>query len=456
MYRALLIIILFFFTALTQPCFANLSISVNPSDGSNALRFDKTQPVGGLNKQQIHIRINSTNGDRYQVFQRILEPISNEKGDILNLQAIQTETLPNSNSSGTLYLQNSDHMTMGEQLVYSSAQSGSSDSFFVAYSLNQDLIQSGGSFRGRLEYTVRGLGNGSSDLATIDVFLDSAQNLKVIVRGGHEPNKVLIHGADTNEKRADYINISFSGNSGQEIRIYQQIDTVPQNESDQSLKADTLQIQAEGDGEDLRVEGSSALLPQRMLIYSSNKSEDNFNLYFLINPDEVQQQDAGTYMGRIKYIVETAQGMPQEFPLDIQCEIQPVFTLNITAPPGGVSFGHVLANSPAQEKEVLVTVQSNLHKPYQVLQDLQSSMVNASGKDFDNTYFNLQVEIPLGQTGQTDYLEFAPMKTGEYPIYSSDARGSSVTFKAVYRLQGYLAMSPGDFTAPIRFSLNQK
>jgi len=217
-----------------------------------------------------------------------------------------------------------------------------------------------------------------------------------------------------------------------------------------------LQIQAEGDGEDLRVEGSSALLPQRMLIYSSNKSEDNFNLYFLINPDEVQQQDAGTYMGRIKYIVETAQGMPQEFPLDIQCEIQPVFTLNITAPPGGVSFGHVLANSPAQEKEVLVTVQSNLHKPYQVLQDLQSSMVNASGKDFDNTYFNLQVEIPLGQTGQTDYLEFAPMKTGEYPIYSSDARGSSVTFKAVYRLQGYLAMSPGDFTAPIRFSLNQK
>ncbi len=63
-------------------------------------------------------------GSRYQVFQRILEPIVNEKGDALNLQAIETQTLTNSNSYGTLYLQNSDHLSMGDQLLYSSSQSG--------------------------------------------------------------------------------------------------------------------------------------------------------------------------------------------------------------------------------------------------------------------------------------------------------------------------------------------
>jgi hypothetical protein len=116
----------------------------------------------------------------------------------------------------------------------------------------------------------------------------------------------------------------------------------------------------------------------------------------------------------------------------------------------------VLANTPAQEKEVVVTVQSNLHKPYQVLQDVQTSMTNQQGKEFDNKYFTIEVQIPSGQKGQTDFMEFSPVQTGEYPVFSSDAGGSGATFKVEYRLQGYPQMSPGDFLAPIRFSLNQK
>ena len=160
----------------------------------------------------------------------------------------------------------------------------------------------------------------------------------------------------------------------------------------------------------------------RSLIYSSNKDEDNFVIYFLVNASQVQQQDAGIYSGKISYVVETDQGK-QEFPIDIQCDIPPVFSVNVTAPPGGVSFTHVLANTPPQDKEVLVTVFSNLHKPYQVLQDLQTNMTNQQGKEFDNKYFTIQVEIPSGQKGQTDFTEFSPMQTGEYPIFSSDAYG---------------------------------
>ena len=166
----------------------------------------------------------------------------------------------------------------------------------------------------------------------------------------------------------------------------------------------------------------SPLGTNRTLIYSSNKDEDNFVIYFLVNADQVQQQDAGSYTGKIKYIVETDQGK-QEFPIDIQCDIPPVFSMNVTPPPGGVSFTHVLANSPPQEKEVMVTVLSNLHKPYQVLQDLQTNMTNKQGKEFDNKYFNIQVEIPSGQKGQTNFTEFSPVQTGEYPVFSSDAHG---------------------------------
>jgi hypothetical protein len=455
MLSRIIVPVLFCLMGLTQICFANVSLSVYPVDGSNSLRFEKTPIAGPENKQEIHIRVNSTNGNRYQVFQRVLEPIMDEKGDGLNLQAVETQTLPNSNSYGTLYLQNSDHLNMSDQLLYSSSQSGESDSFTIGYSLNQDLINVGGTFRGRLVFTVRGMGNASSDEVTIDVFLQTSPRIQVSVKGAHNPTRIRINGSDTTENAADYVSISFSGNAGQEVRIYQETETYPQNETEEELGPNVLQLDAQGQSEGLRIQGLSPLGNARSLIYSSNKDEDSFLIYFLVDTTQIQQQDAGIYTGKIKYVVETDHGR-QEFPIDIQCSIAPVFSVSVTPPPEGVNFTHVLANTAPQDKAVLVTVLSNLHKPYQVLEDLQTSMTNQEGKEFDNKYFTIQVEIPSGQKGQTNFVEFSPMQTGEYPVFTSDSKGSGATFTVVYRLQGYAQMSPGDFSAPIRFSLNQK
>jgi len=140
----------------------------------------------------------------------------------------------------------------------------------------------------------------------------------------------------------------------------------------------------------------------------------------------------------------------------VQCEISPIFTINVTTPPGGVSYSRVIPNNPPQDKEVTVTVLSNLHKPYQVVQDVQSNMTNTQGKEFNSKYFTMHVEIPTGQTGQTNFTDFNSVQTGEYPVFSSNAGGSGATFTVIYRLQGYSQMEPGDFLAPIRYSLNQK
>ncbi|MBF0570679.1 MAG: hypothetical protein HQL12_02285 [Candidatus Omnitrophica bacterium] len=455
MLRRLTIVILFSLLGLTRACFASVSLSVSPVDGSNGLRFERVPVAGAENKKEIHIRVSSTNGNRYQVFQRILEPIVNEKGDALNLQAIVTQTLPNSNSAGSLYLQNSDHLTMGDQLLYSSSQSGASDSFMIGYALDNNLFNTSGSFRGRIVFTLRGIGNSSSDQVTLDVMLETPSSLKISVKGAHNLDRIHIKSSDTSDKTADFINVSFSGNSGQEIRIYQETENFLENQTDEGLGVGLLQLDAQGEGEGLRIQGLSSFGFGRTLIYSSNKTEDNFVIYFLVNADQAQNQAAGSYDGKIKYIVETAQGQ-KEFPINVHCEILPVFTMNITAPPGGVNFAHVIANNPPQNKEVLITVSSNLHKSYQVLQGLQTGMTNQQGKEFNNKYFNIQVEIPSGQKGRTDFTEFSPVQTGEYPIFTSDSYGSGASFTVVYRLQGYARMSPGDFSVPIRFSLNQK
>jgi len=438
----------------SQASFAAVNLSVNPVDGSNSLRFESSSSLQA-GKVQIHIRVSSTNGDRYQVFQRILEPIVNEKGDALDLQAVETQTLANTNTSGTLYLQNSGYMSMGDQLLYSSSQTGASDAFVIGYSLNQALINTSGNFRGRLIFTVRGMGNASSDQVTIDVFLETASNLKISVKGSRQPNRIRVKDSDTSEKTAEYVNVSFAGNSGGEIRIYQEIETVLQDDKGNELGAGVLQIDPQGATDGIRAEGATPLSPARTLVYSGNKGEDNFLIYFLVDPNQAQQQDAGKYFGRVKYVVETDQGK-QEFPIDVECKILPVFTINVTTPPEGVSFPDVLPSSPPQEKEVVVTVLSNLHKPYQVFQNLQTNMTNTQGKEIDNKYFTIQVQIPTGQKGHTDLTDFTPMQTGDYPVFSSDSSGSGATFTVLYRLQGYAQMSPGSFLAPIRFSLNQK
>ena len=299
------------------------------------------------------------------------------------------------------------------------------------------------------------MGNDSSDQVTIDVFLQTASSFKISVKGGHNPRRLHIQGTDVSTKTADFVMVNFSGNPGQEIQVYQDVDTLPQNESDQELGTGVLQLNAQGGTEGLRMNGPNPLKPGRTLIYSGNKSEDSFLLYFMVNADQIQLQDAGTYLGKVKFVVESGQGT-QEFPIDLQFDVPPVFTMNVTMPPGGVNFSHVLANSPPQDEEVLVTVLSNLHKPYQVIQNLQSSMTNQQGKEFDSKYFTIQVEIPSGQKGQSDFSEYSPVQTGEYPVFSSDASGSGATFKVLYRLQGYANMSPGNFLVPIRLSLNQK
>ncbi len=439
---------------MTSVSLANVNLSVNPVNGSNSLRFDRVS-AAGENREEIHIRVSSSNGERFQVFQKMLEPLVNEKGEALNGQAIESQTLVNSNSAGTLYLQSPTSLGMGDQLVYSSSQVGESDSFKVGYSLNRSLINASGTFRGRLLFTVRGVGNAFSDQVAVDVFLQAAGTLKVAVKGNHHPSRINVKASDVSSKEADYVHISFSGNSNGEIRVYQELDIFPRSESGEDLGAAVLEVQPEAEAGALRMNGSSALISGRSLVYSSTKSEDDVLIHFLVNTQQFQQQEAGSYTGKIKYVVETNQTR-QEFPMDIYCEVPPIFTMKVTMPPGGLNFPRVLVKDPPQEKEVMVTIVSNLHKPYQVVQDFQTRMTNNEGKEFDNKYFTLQVEIPAGQRGQTDFVEFSPVQTGEYPVFSSDAGGRGVTFRMLYRLQGYEQMSAGDFIAPIRLSLNQK
>lgn len=436
------------FLALTSGASAGLSVNVIPLDGSTNLRLDQEFTRLG-EKKEVRVRISST-GSRYQVFQRVQGLITNEKGETLNMLAVLAQALPNSNASGTLYAQNLQPLGLGDELLYSSAQGGQSDSFIVGYALRPELLNADGSFSGRVVFTARAPGEPDSQ-AAVDIFVRARSNLKVSVTGSRSANRV--HIADTdNEQNADFVKVSFSGSNGQEIRVYQEIVAPFQSSEGQQMDAGLIKIEA--------ISGKTGTKPpdfqkSRQLIYAGRENEDAFELHFLVDRDKLIGQQPGDYAGRVKYIVETGAGQLREFPLDLDFRIQPMFTMEIIPPAEGLKFGPVLPSNPPQAKEFIVRVQSNLRKPYQVMQNLQSPMANERGMEFDPQYFTFRVDIPKNERGKTKFDEFTPVPTGEHPVFFSDSKGSPVTFRVVYKMQGYQQMNSGQFAAPIRFSLNQ-
>ncbi len=432
--------------------FAAITLNVSPADGSSSLKLEQAY-LGLDNKKDVRLRVTSTDGKRYQVFARLLEPMVNEKGESLDLHAVSLATVSNSNTSGTLYSQNEERLSMGEQMLYSSGQNGESDSFTIAYALNPNEVKTSGNYSGRMVYTARSSDGGDSQ-ATLTMNVQATPRWKATVGGSKSSDKIVINDKDVTEKTADYVKIAFSGNLGSEVRVYQQAVALPQSADGTELGSDGLMFYATGQAEGIKAQDVSVLTQSRSLLYQGTISDNAVLVYYQLNPKSLGDQAPGTYTGRLRFTIETEAGA-QDYFIDVQCQIQPIFTIDVAVPTDGISFEHVIAKDPAQEKEVVVTVHTNLRKPYQVAQNLQTPMTNEKGLQISKDYFTQKVDLSQGSKGRTKYTDYLPVEAGEYPIFESDSRGGSSVFKITYKLQGYQGMSTGRFNAPIQYSLNQ-
>jgi hypothetical protein len=155
---ALCVLSIFFLLANNSE--AAVSVSVSPMEGGSSLRFGRVD-VTSSNTKEVRLRITSGDGRQYQVFQRIIEPLINEQGGSLDLEAVQSYTLIGSNSQGTLYQQDLEGLSLADQLLYTSNDPGDSDAFTLIYQINSERINAGGDFTGKIVYTVRPIAGGA-------------------------------------------------------------------------------------------------------------------------------------------------------------------------------------------------------------------------------------------------------------------------------------------------------
>ncbi len=431
--------------------YAAMNLSVNPSEGGNSLRFGPIDSASAVVSKEVRLRITSDEHQQYQVFQRVQNPLINEKGTILDQEAIKNYTLSGSNSLGTLYAQNETSLAYGEELLYTSNPNGDDDSFTVIYRIDKDQLSQGGNFLGKIIYTVRPIGGNSLQDAFLDIALDIAENKNFELESSGGKGVIRL-GTGTSNDYQGFIKFSFSGNRGV-IRIFQEMDTPPQNDLSEPIDPASINCVTTNKGGGFSG-NLNEFIQKRSLVYSSQEENDSVAINFEIQKDKIVDAKAGSYQGQIRYVVESEQ-FSKIIPVNFLIDVSPIFNMEVDYPQGGVHFTGLIPGTTPQMKEINVRVFSNLGRPYMVTQNVQTRLTNQTGENIAPDLFSMKVELLKDNPGRIEFAGFSTVPEGSAPVFFSNNKGESSQFKVLYRLDPSLELKAGEYTAAFMYSLNE-
>ncbi len=437
-----------------SPAFADISISATPVQGGSSLQFGR-QDILDNRQKEVRIRITSTDTNQYQVFQRMIDPLTSTQGGVQNRDVLQYYGIVGSNSAGTLYAQSPEYLSRSEELLFTSAGNGASDRFILAYTIDRDRLSRSGQYYGRVMLSVRPVsGGGSQRDASLDVVLDAELDFTMEITGERSREQIEL----SNERGSvpsSRVDFSYEGNMGK-LKVYQEFTRIPTNTrtgKDFPLSALTFHSQGTG-AADMPYVSATHVKLKRDLIYSSDLTADKFQVLYVLDKDILNTLEAGEYSGQLRYVVSGPQG-EKEYPFNFLISIKPEFSIQLEFPDGQMKFENLFAGGPAQTFSVVVRVTCNTGKPYAVTQGLMTPLVNERGQRLDSEYFLLSTELLDGSTGKVLLPEFEPVKERGETLFFSDKTGSSAQFRVLYQVRPYAEMEPGDYFTEVRYSLEE-
>jgi hypothetical protein len=436
---------------LTIPVQADVNLTAYPTSGGSTIRFGRVD-LQKANDQEVTIRITSTGGQQYQVFQRLSGPMANEQGMSLGRSVILTGGKNGSNSFGSYYLLGLDTLGYSDQLIYSSDTSGHSDSFSVIYRADPAEIRESGNFMGNILYTVRPTGGGSQSQVVMRIFLESIGSLNIQARSSSGLDSVNLRSEGAG-MQTGYFSISYKDNYGDKVSIYQEILEPLRDDLNQNLQPETVQFSTSGDCKDQPYQNSSTLERKRVLLCSDSNVNGTLTVNFQFSP-QTPEQKAGLYYGRIRYTAESSQGT-KVFDVTLKLEVLPIFKMEVEYPAEGMNFNRLLPTDPPQLREVIVKVRTNLGRPYNVTQMVSGMLTNEKGQELNKDYFTFRQELAPGASGKIFASDFIAVPLKDTPLFYSDPQGSPAQFKVVYRLRPFEGMLPGSYNTSITFSLGE-
>jgi len=427
---------------------ATIDLSVTSFQGGQSLNFGRVDSSSVVTIE-LKIQITSTDTTPYQVKQILLEPIVSEKGTPLKDEVVFFYTIRGSNSRGSLYNTILKPLSFREDTLYVSDNTGNPDSFKVAYIFNGKKLTTQGYFFGRIGYVLEPK-QGSPKTVIFNIEFDARLKLEAKI---YLPGNTLKLSTRTKDTLSSYLKVSLKSRVGKDLNVYQILEAFPENYKGMKLPEGILKFyiseSLKGKGEVLT---PTILGRKELLIYRSREGSDEFKVNFLLDEGEVKNLEAGIYRGRLIYRINQ-DGEEKLIPVDLEIEIEKKFDINVMTQ--GLSFYGLRPDFPPQEREVIIRIDSNLRRPYQVSQRITGPLTDEKGNTIPFKYLLMRGELLEGK-GEILYPSFEATGGKEDVIFLSDANGEPASFRIIYKLVPSLEILAGNYSTTVTYSLSER
>ncbi|UCC95735.1 MAG: hypothetical protein JSW40_03030, partial [Candidatus Omnitrophota bacterium] len=211
-----------------------------PVEGGTSLRFGRVRQQEGVSKE-LRVRVTSGQAQQYQVRQRLLEDLRNERGQTLSRDAVTFYTLRGSNAHGTLYQDTPFGLDTMERVIYTSSVQGNSDSFIIVYHVDGSKLNVSGNFFGRILYTLIPLGGGQQQQVIFNVYLNADSDFTITTESSsHRTNKLFL--MPKRDQIQGFVKMHIKGTLGRAYQLVQRIQAPFMNENGKMFPFEDIQF----------------------------------------------------------------------------------------------------------------------------------------------------------------------------------------------------------------------
>lgn len=451
-----LVLVFLLFTC--QYAFAAFSLSVTPYAGGYDLRYDKITPVSGRVNRELTVTITSDITKQYRLIQMLLLPLSTLEGSRIPQNSFVVYGIRGTNKYGTLNVEEEVPVMLNRQVLYTSNQSGDSDSFTLVYGLLPSQDIGSGYYKGRLGFILEPI-DSTQEPVTVTMNMSAEIEIASTVEIKTETGtKHIVLKGDREETRSANIAVDIKGGFGRQFRILQLVSEQPVSSEGNLLDWEAINFMGREAQKGRVIDSYTPLSGQEQAVYTSSErgEADSFIIEYKLG--DLTKQQAGRYRTKIKYLLEGI-GFGQVRLIDIlDLEIDNPRIFDIVVTPenqkGTIEFLNLRPAEEPKKNELIFEVKSNVGKPYQVTQNLYSELMNKEGEIIRVKYFTLRTES-LDSKGTLKFSSPEEVRKGNTILFVSDDNGSADKFKVVYELAPSRDIKSGDYSSKITYSLSE-
>ncbi|MFH1782462.1 MAG: hypothetical protein ABH848_02475 [Candidatus Omnitrophota bacterium] len=442
-----------------QEVFAIFTLNATPYEGGYDLRYGKIASDDNWVNKEMSISIQSDINKQYRLIQMMVQPLTNAQGDTIPLDNFRVYSLRGTNKYGTMSVENEAPVAFGRMVIYTSNQTGSSDSFVLAYRLMVPPGQAQGAYRGRINYTLEPIGSLQGAVnVDISVYAEIDTETKIEITTPFSAKRISLKQSDIEEDGYSDVVVNIVGSLGSQYRILQILEPL-RNQDGKELSSEAIKFTVEEAKKGIpgAIEFTDLFSSKQQTVYTSEQRGDGDNFIITYALVDTGKDLAGRYTGTVKYVLDGGmllkQGLIDTVALEI--DIPRVFDAVVTPETfGKIEFLDIRKDREPKLNEVLVDIKTNIGKKYQVSQNILSDLTNSEGKTIPSKYFTFKAE-PLDSKGVVKFTEETEVKKGETVLFISDVKGESDSFKVTYELNIPLDIPAGDYSTRITYSLTE-